>query len=33
MLTEIFRYRRTVIRKDLGWVRGVQEDVEIRRLG
>jgi ligand-binding SRPBCC domain-containing protein len=33
MLGEIFRYRRKVIRKELGWVRAVQDDVQIRRIG
>jgi ligand-binding SRPBCC domain-containing protein len=31
-LTEIFRYRRKVIGEHLGWVRAVQEDVQITRL-
>ncbi len=31
-LLEIFRYRRKVIGQDLGWVRAVQADVEIRAL-
>lgn len=31
-LLEIFRYRRTVIAKNLGWVRAVQPDVQIRKL-
>ena len=32
-LLEIFRYRRQVIAQELGWVRAVQEDVRIDRLG
>jgi len=28
-LTEIFRYRRTKISEDLGWVRALQDDVEV----
>ena len=31
-LLDIFRYRRKVIAEQLGWVRAVQDDVEIRRL-
>jgi ligand-binding SRPBCC domain-containing protein len=31
-LLEIFRFRRKVIGEQLGWVRAVQEDVQIRRL-
>ena len=29
-LLEIFRYRRTIIGRELGWVRAVQADVEVR---
>lgn len=32
-LLEIFRYRREVIGQRLGWVKAVQPDVEIRRIG
>lgn len=32
-LLAIFRYRREVIGRELGWVRAVQEDVKIRALG
>jgi ligand-binding SRPBCC domain-containing protein len=32
-LLDIFRFRRKVIAERLGWVRGVQEDIEVRRLG
>ena len=31
-LLEIFRFRRKVIGEELGWVRAVQDDVEIRPL-
>ena len=31
-LLEIFRYRRKVIGQDLGWVRAIQDDVDIRPL-
>jgi hypothetical protein len=31
-LLEIFRFRRRVIGERLGWVRGVQEDPQVRRL-
>lgn len=31
-LTDIFRYRRQVITEDLGWVRAVQEDVQVKRI-
>jgi ligand-binding SRPBCC domain-containing protein len=31
-LLDIFRFRRKVIGERLGWVRAVQEDVQIRRL-
>jgi hypothetical protein len=32
-LLEIFRYRRKIIGQHLGWLRAVQADVEIRRVG
>lgn len=32
-LLDIFRYRRKVIGEDLGWVRAVQQDVQVRALG
>jgi ligand-binding SRPBCC domain-containing protein len=31
-LTEIFRFRRKVIARELGWMRAIQEDVRIERL-
>ena len=31
-LLEIFEYRRKMISKDLGWVRGVQDQVSIRKI-
>lgn len=32
-LLEIFRFRRRAVARHLGWVRGLQKDVRIRRLG
>ncbi len=32
-LLDIFRYRRKVIREELGWVKAVQKDVRIRKVG
>lgn len=31
-LLEIFRYRREIITRELGWVKAIQPDVEIKRL-
>jgi len=33
MLKEIFRYRREIIRTELGWVRAIQDDVQVGKLG
>jgi len=32
-LVEIFRYRREMISKELGWGRAIQQDVEVTRVG